>query len=341
MIIPNANDIVMCYWAIGPSYRTYVTKNIQELIRRSPEIFKFVILTDHVDDPLFTELKNSTDKCLAILDINEERKHYPWSFEMEVISDAKTDPEYGLQFKENLAHGKRFSYSLNRFLLPWLVRNNVTKFFIIDPDVHLCLHKFSTLQEYVDEALYREPSLNSQLNHNENTPSDKEPYESGTSRVIGIRPAMIRQPINDLMHDLACSVIGETTPYPEKYPQLDGQIKYYDFDTVASVERFFHVWNEMRRIEMLPENRWTVGASHGPVIMNDEVLLGGLYFALKINVYTWLSNQSHYCRPRIENRWFEVIFGGYENCPTLEESMEKNRHMYQSDLYDFSEVYGE
>jgi hypothetical protein len=340
MITPRADEIVACYWAVGPTYRTYLAKNIQETLKNSPEMFKFIILTDHVTDSLFAELKNS-EKCLAILDINEERKPWPWSFEFEVIAKAKTDLEYGSEFKHNLYAPvpKKFSYSLNRFVIPWLIRNNVTKFFIIDPDVHLCVHRFNSLQKYVDEVLYEHPVLNSRLDRGEDTPTNKELYESGTSRVVGIQSSMVRKPINDLMHDLICSVIDEKIPYPEKYPQLDGQIKFYDFDTVQSLERFFNVWNETRRIEMLPENLRTVGAHHGPVIMNDEVLLGGIFFALKINVYVWLSNQSHYSRPRIENRWFEIIFADYKVAQSLESSMEKNRHMYQSDLYDFSEVY--
>jgi hypothetical protein len=33
----------------------------------------------------FEEIQQLTDRCLAILNVNEERKEHPWSFDYEVI----------------------------------------------------------------------------------------------------------------------------------------------------------------------------------------------------------------------------------------------------------------
>lgn len=325
MNIPNENDVVIFYWAIGPSYRTYLIKNLEAAMKYSSAMGKFAILTDHRED--FSDLCNSTDKCLTVLDLDEERKNYTWSFELEPVPQQKTEPEYGLEFRKNLLEGKRFSYSLNRFVIPWCIRNNVTKFFISDPDAHLGIHRFNTFQDYLNEI-----TTHIALMEENNTPK-----ENSIGRVIGVRPSLVREKINDTFHDLLCSITGTSSEYPNMYPQLDGIFKYYDFNTTSDLQIFFDTWNSARKIEIDPENTHLYGTAHGGVFLNDEVLLGAIFHALNIDVYGYLIHNAAYLRGREENRWFAASIGVESD--SLDDFIEKNKNLYKNKLYDFSDIY--
>lgn len=310
-----ADDVIVSFWAIGPTYRQQLHKTIQDYLNNKlDKVFKFTILTDYVDD--FKQLYNNTSECLAVLDIDQERSMYDWSFEYEAIPTAKTDQEYTAQFRSNLSNGKRFSYSLHRFALPWIIKNNYTKFVIIDPDVYFAFKSqdINTLQDYVNAYFLHgdAPSRTNEVDY-----------------VIASGYAEERKQVNEDYFNLLCKYTNSTCNMPEIFCMNDGPFRFYSFETVDKVEKFFNTWNT--GVEMMlkePE----CAAAHGPVFLNDEVLLGSIYSLLNIKVSP-MNCMAAKILHRIENRYFMPTTGYYKLTDSLEEFLQVN-HAELVEYYD-------
>lgn len=297
-----AEDVAISFWAIGPSYRNYLKRNIKHLLRTSADVFKFTILTDAPEE--FAEIKALTNKCLKILDLNEERKDCTWSFEYEVIPSEKTEAEYGREFRENLKNGKRFSYSLHRFAIPYFIKHNITKFFFVDPDVHFNFggDGVSSLQEYLDKFFT---------------------VDDSASHLFGVRLSTTRQKVNDDYYRILCEQLQINGDWPDDkpYPQADGPFRFYNFASTQELQRFYDIWNAGVKITLDHEECWP---AHGPVFINDEVLLGAIYSILHTNIYQ-THHMSIYVLDRVDNRYFEPSIGGFEITDTYEEFLQVNK----------------
>jgi len=320
----NADDVVISYWALGPTFVNYLNKNLEDSLSKYPEFFKFTILTDNVDACSYWLEK--TPKCLAVIDINEARKNYPWSFELERIPSGKTDKEYTTEFQSNLQLGHKFSYSLHRFALPWFIENNITNIFFLDPDVHLTMdHPLPehNAQLYVDTYL------------NEGTPpyliTDEPNYMVGQSAY----------PCHEKLHNDYYRILKEKMNLPKEHPEYfystDGPVRFYHFENVDMVRLFFETWNSAVKIMLEePEMRYN---GHGGVFFNDEVLLPCVYHILDIKLST-LTHTAATARHRIENRYFMPSFGNYKLTDSYEEFLLINQeelkiHHHDVELFDF------
>ena len=73
------NKILLVQFTIGPTYKARLLANLQNY--PSYDRFDVFIMTDDVD--YFTPVSNRSN--ITVKDINEIRKDYPWSLELEKI----------------------------------------------------------------------------------------------------------------------------------------------------------------------------------------------------------------------------------------------------------------
>lgn len=309
MVQIDANEVVVSYWAIGPSFRNALKKNIAKYLTAFPVPFKFTILTDHVED--FDEIKQKTNRCLAVLDINEQRKEYDWSFELELIPTAKTDREYTQQFRENLANNKRFSYSLHRFVIPWMIKNGVTNFMMADPDVHIGTKNpdITNIQKYID-AFFTKDTLRR-----------KDEFTEETNYVIGSAYCESDSQVSIDLFNTLKKQNGIEKEVPIKFAMNDGPFRFYRFKSIQDLQQFFDVWNTGVQTSLTGSEFVT---AHGAVFLNDEILLGVTYSLLDIKVCP-ADHTAILIRHRIENRYMMPTEGYYKLTDTFEEFLSINR----------------
>jgi hypothetical protein len=322
MIRPD--DVVISYWAIGPTYVRYLNKNLEDSLAKYPQFFKFTILTDDVD--AFSHLL-SEEKCLAIIDINEARKDYRWSFELEKIPSSKIDAEYTREFQQNLRGGVKFSYSLHRFALPWFIENGITNIYFLDPDVHLTMDwplPKDDAQLYIDTYLIT------------GTP----PYlieKDDLNYMIGQSAYPVHEKLHADYYRTLQTALGIEQEPPEYFFSTDGPCRFYHFENVESLKLFFKTWNDAVKVMLTePVMRYQ---GHGGVFFNDEVLLPCIYHIVGIKLST-LSHTAATARHRIENRYFMPSFGNYKLTDTYEEFLiinkeELDTHHGSVHIFDF------
>jgi hypothetical protein len=302
------DEIVLSTWALGPTFRKQLRENILKLLEYK-ETFKFVILTDYVED--FQDIKELTPKCLAVLDINEQRKGNTWSFENEPIAEGLTDEEYTKNFRALLHQSKTFSYSLHRFSLRWILNQGYKKVLFIDPDVHLQLSREgSTLQEYVDWYLPDIPNS-----------------------VIGGGMDDILAPININYFNLLCKELGVDMPMPSTFKYTDGPIRFWNFKTKKMFNKFLDAWEVGLRVQL--SNPILHGGCRGGVFINDETLFGAIYGILGMTVHS-INHRSCDVIHRIENRHFMPSWGSFKLCDNQKEFIETNMEELRTHYENFN-----
>jgi len=138
------NDIIVCTWGIGPSYRKRVIDHINKAINSGyDKIFPYLILTDKPDD--FCKIQEETGLIKKIVNIHTEReKHSKWSKEHEFIPVSLTEEGYGLEFRnKNLNERKVFSYGVHRFYYPAVSELGYSKFLHCDSDFNIRYDKIT------------------------------------------------------------------------------------------------------------------------------------------------------------------------------------------------------
>lgn len=275
----NADEIVVSFWAIGPSFRKQLINNIDNLIKNyGNDMFKFIILTDYTDE--FQYFLNKTNRCLDIIDINKQRKDVTWSFDHEIIPNEKTEAGYAIQMREMLNKGNKFSYSLHRFSIPWMIEHDVTNFIMIDPDIHFLLNTklAPTLQHYVDMFLTVDCDTNYLIG----------PYGEITTDMGQIHFNRLQK------------LTGIEVSPRKILPMTDGPFRFYRFQSTSDVKLFYNTWNTALKMVFDDKDELLM---HGGVIQNDEVILAAIYAVIQIQLFN-LNPGAIMDRHRIENRYF-------------------------------------
>jgi len=251
----SKDEIVMSYWAIGPTYRTALRKNLEENVFNK-EFFKMIILTDYPSD--FEDYR-TIPNVLDILDLKEQRIKFDWSYEIEPVPTAKTVDEYGIQFKDMLRMNKKFSYSLHRFSIPWLINNGYHKFIIMDGDVHLNMKNLD-LQTWTNVFLDVDAKV---IAYGDEVKSGSE-YDEFYTYLTSY-----------LKQDTLFSSILQFPPCPDKHLHHDGPFRFYNFDNIKEAMIFFSVWNSSVEYML----KYGIDLMYkcsmiGGVMYNDELILG-------------------------------------------------------------------
>jgi len=246
-------------------------------------------------------------RLITVLDINEQRKHYEWSFDIEPIPSAKTQKEYSEQFWDILRTGKRFSYSLHRFSIPWLVSNGYHKFILADGDTRVGNTEGTTLQDWVNVCL-----------------------DTGT-KLVALGDVRKEGPLFDKFYRTMKSMLESKFPEfefpqpPQLHAHQDGPFRFYNFSSGYEAFRFFELWNEMihyvlgSNILYLQET-----GMYGGIVYNDEFILGTLNRFLGIE-HTPIAGPAIIVEhDPVDVRFFALSYGDYRLAATQEEFIEIN-----------------
>lgn len=298
------DDIVISYWAIGPSYRQALIRNLKSHVFNKREHFKTIILTDCVED---FDLFCNELQLIAVLDINKQRKHYTWSFEIEPIPTAKTQQEYSEQFWDILSTGKRFSYSLHRFSIPWLVSNGYHRFILADGDARIENTDSLSLQEWVTANLDKRTTL----------------VAYGDVRKKG--------DVFDKFYDTMKTILESRFPElqfpkcPDIHVHQDGPFRYYNFSNGYEAFKFFELWNNMIHY-VLKDNILGLQETgmYGGSVYNDEFILGTLNRFLGIENTPITGPHIVIEHDPLDVKFYALSVGNYQLAATKEEFLKIN-----------------
>jgi len=307
------DDLVISYWAIGPSYRTQLKENLlkQPL---DEDWFNIVILTDYPDD--FAEFADNKN-IIEILDIAEQRKEYDWSFVSEKIPPATMDEEiYSEEFNRLRRENMNFSYSLHRFSLPWIISKGFSKFVLLDADVYLSYEGHTSTEKYINYFI--------QVNF-DSMPEDSkmrllpgriiERDTAETGEFYDTLSALVEEEFPDISiaQDFVSINIG------------DGPIKIYKFDNLEEASKYFDVWNFVTK-NIMGEYKYLLINSNmiGPYAVNDELTIAFINKFLNIQPMYDVPRAFTVKHDIYKTRYFALTHGTYEQASSLEKFLEVN-----------------
>lgn len=310
------DELVISYWAIGPSYR----RELKENLAKQPlehDWFNIIILTDYPDD--FAEFSDNKN-ILAILDIAKQRELHNWSFELEPIGAATTDEAvYSTEFNKLREQNKKFSYSLHRFSLPWIAENGFSKAILLDADVY-----FRDLDHaVVDTNRWMQGFIT--VNFDNMEPDGKIKLLPG--REISISNELQRY--NDTFAEL---LENEFVDIPiqknlgDDFFIGDGPVRVFKFEQADELMQYFNVWNFVVKNLMSEEHRHFIPENYmwGPYVINDEVTFSLICKFLNIHpIYSAVHglNLGHNV---FKTRYFALLHGPYKQASSLEEFLQIN-----------------
>lgn len=308
------DDLIVSYWAIGPSYR----RELKENLRQQPlnqEWFNIIILTDYTAD--FAEFEGNKN-IKAILDLAEQRKAYEWSFETEPLPQATADEEvYSTEFNELRKFNRNFSYSLHRFSLPWVANNGFSKCILLDADVYFRVPEDVTkTEEFMDGFI--------KVNF-DNIPSESK---------VKLLPGRIIEKTFGTLEEFfgtLSELVQERFPdtyTPTEFTDLeigDGPIKLYKFDTPEQLQQYFNVWNFVTEQVMGQHRRFlSENAMVGPYVINDEVTVALINKFTNVHAIYGAVHGMKILHNVYKTRYFALLHGPYTAARSLEEFLEIN-----------------
>lgn len=336
---------IVSLWGLGPSYRKRVKLNILEAMSHGYEnMMDYVILTDYPED--FIEFAEQTGKIKAIIDVNEARKDYEWSKELEFIPPSATDPAaYGKEYKEALEQRRYFSYSVHRFTFPTIAKLGYNKIVFMDGDVKLRYDKIMS-GELTEEQFWEEfnTPVNSMkgcvyeivaFNKDTYNPTNKS-FEFITSMAMGISQSFGALQACSLVYRELLNEAGDTSRSPiiEGLALTEGPFRYYNFESPEKVLSYFETWNKCI-YKFYSDYFLQLAQQCGGYMLCDYMPVATTNLFEKILVMhfpnTVYARQIHYT-----DRYFLPLNGGapgigtpFEPGETEEDFLEKNKELKQ------------
>lgn len=129
-----SGKFVMCVTGPLATYRFDIMKKV------FPDIIKDYIIV--FTNTFSLDLYKDYHKDFTFVNFDELRKDYPFSLENEQFMEVKTEEEfyknvYEFYYRDFSRPGKKvnlYSYDIHRFALPWLAKNDILNFALIDND---------------------------------------------------------------------------------------------------------------------------------------------------------------------------------------------------------------
>lgn len=305
-------EIVVSYWAIGPSYRRELKENLRKNLPEGKWL-NLVILTDLPED--FEEFSNNIN-LLAILDIAKQREKYPWSLDAEPICKPTHDErEYSLCFEELRKENKNFSYSLHRFSLPWIAENGFSKAILLDADV-----KFI----HIDAPSYYEKTFQESSENIFLLPGAVVPasdiYFKNVVKFYSCFSKLIKKEFSDV------NPPKKVIPASKEYLQRgDGPIRIFNFQTKNELMKYFNVWNFFVNKLFIDHYHFLSETYQiGPYVVNDETTLAIINRMLRIKIKYPPPGWFQVRHMPYKTRYFALVHGNYQQANTLDEFLEKN-----------------
>jgi hypothetical protein len=219
-----------------------------------PKKANVIVVTTH------PELVNTSyDFNLTVLRLDDIRSE--WSRQNETLIYEIEPEAYRQKFFEFQKNGIRFPYAIHRFIIPYLIEKNITKFAILDSD---CLINYGhekeleyfvdSIKNYCGDNQYFFGPVMSQTTHKE----ELWRVSFDVLKKYGIEPLMI----NDM---------------EETYPIFDGYLRGFWLNNVEDLKLFYDLWNFIL-INCYSRNSPLIKASYH--IVSDEWLHGFVCYVL-------------------------------------------------------------
>lgn len=310
------DDLIISYWAIGPSYR----RELKENLSKQPldnDWFNIIILTDYPED--FVEF-SSNKNILAVLDIAEQRKKYDWSFTLEPLAPAGPDEAtYSIEFNKLRSENKKFSYSLHRFSLLWAAENGYSKIILLDSDVYFRDLEHAT----VNTQLW----MDTFCKVNFGTMKSDEKIKLIPNRFIAVSNEVRKY--NDIFADLLKDNFKDITIQAEIGDELfigDGPVRLFNFEHSDELLQFFTVWNFVVQNLMSDTYFHLVMENNlmGPYVINDELTLSLISKFLNIRTDYNPTHGLAIYHNQFKTRHFALCNGNYKEANSLEEFLAIN-----------------
>lgn len=240
---------VSLIWGIGPTYRARILHNIKKAMATGyNNIMDYVILTDKVSD--FAGLDRALSlKIIAVLDINRLRQLYPWSEQEEYIPGGDSEDEYGRNYVAGMTKGRMFSYSVHRFSLMVLPGLGIKSFVLQDNDVDIKYDKIVS-GKIKEEDFWKEfdTPINSMKGCHHETVIRDNTGAIQQAMAIGHNSESVFNISDICFKHLNKLYSTEIVPSQITFHITEGPFRYYNFESVDHVEKYFDVWNEVLRL---------------------------------------------------------------------------------------------
>lgn len=244
-------------------------------LKNLPDNYNIIVTTNlpHLLDDL------DPNYNLIVLDLKDLEDE--WSKENESWIDVDNEEEFWPLLEKNLNSSTKFPYSKQRYIFPWLIKKNITKFIFLDSDCFF--HKYSTKDEW-------ESHTNQMLNYinGEHCTFGRRmdwfidlPFLNDQSIFIeelfkkkgfGYKEIFNEDRIKEEDDTVSMKTSFSTQGnYGLNVRVFDGWIRGYNFKNTNIMEEYFSIWDEITK------DRYTKISSNpygGSWIVNDEWILG-------------------------------------------------------------------
>lgn len=269
------NKILIVQFALGPTHKSRLLHNLQTC--SSYKYFDVFILTDDVK--YFDSISYMSN--ITLKDLEEMRKDYPWSIELEKIPPSTNDEaEYAKYFIEN---NVKIPTLLRRFVFLWENVTNYLGFIFMDCDI----------LPVADEEWY-EKLVNYFYN-----PITKHPYPEFTD---SLENKIISTPAGGPYNDDVSKYLKEfainfnndykvTDKINDHFMVTDGNFRTLRFPNKELIKPFFELLNNIVYdvLTLKKEEYFFIGV-HSMWNLQSEQILSMIFNLLDVKCFPWTEN---------------------------------------------------
>ena len=229
-------DFYFIFHPVGPQFINTMLVTFKYI----PKDCNVVVMTP--TPQLLKDIK--VDFNLIVLDTEDLIDDFTRSTD-NVIKETDHDA-YMQKLQQNLKEGKKFCDITNRWIMPWLVKNNITKFALVNADSLLNFN--GELQQQLEYMQKTYEGKNVMFGPIMSHHYDKKTYFEKYGHIFdknGIE--------KELMLEL-----------PEPLNAFDGWMRGFLFENVDLVQQYFNIWDDIIKFgyqvdsDDLKQNPWTV-----------------------------------------------------------------------------------
>ena len=258
------NKILITQFALGPTYKERLLKNITTY--KSYDYFDIFLLTDSVE--YFDSISHKSN--VIIKDIDEMRKSYPWSFDLEPLPKEKFDEvKYAEEF---LLNNTQIPTLLRRFVFNWERVSEYDGFIFMDCDI---------IPTATDEVFQK-------LNHYFTTPF---PDESLQNKIIVI-PAGYYDDENTIsfLKEFATTINNKykitDSEIKDQFIRTDGNFRSLKFPNKESIKIFSTLLDNII-YDILTDDQFFILKGHTMWRLHSEHILSIIFNLLGAESMSW------------------------------------------------------
>lgn len=248
-------DFYFVYFPIGYDF----IKTMECTFKYLPKDTNVIVVTTHPE-----LINKSYDFNLTILRLDDLRTD--WSKKNETLIYEIEPEAYRKKFFEFQKSGIRFPYAIHRFIIPYLIERNITKFAILDSD---CLINYGhekelenfmlSMENYCKDRQYFFGPIMDQTTHKE----ELRKVGQDVLRYLQINEEVIRHLEEEM---------------PDTYHIFDGYLRGFWLNNVRDLKLFYDLWN-LILINCYATNSHLIKASYH--IVSDEWLHGYVCYIME------------------------------------------------------------